>query len=260
METNPKDAIGRTKVPMSLFPPIAVAYGSVGMLEGMFKYGAVNYRAAPVAASVYLDAAFRHLAAWRDGEEYCVEIGDDGQPIELGPHLGNALACIAIILDARLHGTLIDDRPISNETTAFAQATEGLRKNVAALQKRFGHINPVHYTMDKVVLRTTAPGHKADWVTKNVIPAPILKAPTHPVPADMPAPLSPQVPAMPDLPGKTRRMPMHDKETLEKIEAEAQRIYKGWEHEHGYVPWVIRGNSDQQIEARRRARFNLGLS
>lgn len=100
-EFNPKNAIGRTKLPVHLWPSIATAYGSIGMLEGQTKYGRSNFRAAKVAASVYYAAAKRHLDAWFEGEE---------NTKEGGPHLGNALACIAIILDARLVGTLVDDR------------------------------------------------------------------------------------------------------------------------------------------------------
>lgn len=35
------------------------------------------------------------------------------------------------------------------------------------------------------------------------------------------------------------------------IEAKAKEIYKTWEREDGYVPWVEGGNSDKQNEARR---------
>lgn len=246
METNPKDSIGRAKVPMSIFPQIAVAYGAIGILEGQLKYGAVNFRATPVAASVYLDAALRHLAQWRDGQEMCLEQGADGELTELGPHLGNALACIAIILDARMHGTLVDDRPISQDNTALTREMEGLRKSVAALQTRFGSVNPVHYTLDKVTAVDSEVPGLARWVVKlpqpSKIPATPPKIPEAPAPAYWV-----QRPGLPPV----------EKATVETVETLAKKIYEGWIHWHGYVPWFDGGNSDMQVEARRQARARL---
>lgn len=55
-------------------------------------------------ASIYYDAARRHLAAWFEGEEFDP---DDGVP-----HLGAALACIAILVDSDAAGKLTDDRMV----------------------------------------------------------------------------------------------------------------------------------------------------
>ncbi len=123
---NPKDIIGRQKLPTHLWPATATAYGALGFLEGMTKYGRVNYRATPVAASVYYAAALRHLADWFEGEEYTKEGG---------PHLGNALACIAIIVDAKVNGTLVDDRQFTPLPGAYSdmvkELTELAKKLVA---------------------------------------------------------------------------------------------------------------------------------
>lgn len=70
---------------------------------GAAKYGAYNWRSKKVRRMVYLAAALRHLAADLDGEEIDSESGQ--------PHLAHALACMAILLDARSTGNLIDDRP-----------------------------------------------------------------------------------------------------------------------------------------------------
>lgn len=123
---NPKDIIGRQKLPTHLWPATATAYGALGFLEGMTKYGRVNYRATPVAASVYYAAALRHLADWFEGEEYTKEGG---------PHLGNALACIAIIVDAKVNGTLVDDRqftPMPGAYSAMVKELTELAKKLVA--------------------------------------------------------------------------------------------------------------------------------
>jgi hypothetical protein len=135
--TNPKDAIGSMKVPMGLFPAIAIAYGSLGMFEGELKYGLVNYRATPVRASIYLDALHRHIAKWASGEER-----DKKTKV---PHLGNALSCIAIILDARAAGTLIDDRGAAGG--GFAKELEGLTPVVEHLRTIFKDADPKHFTI-----------------------------------------------------------------------------------------------------------------
>jgi hypothetical protein len=112
---NPKDAIGSKKLPVHLWPNIATAYGSIGMAEGARKYGRNNFIAAPVRAHIYVAAAMRHLMAWMEGEEYS-EVGV--------PHLGNALATIAIILKARQNGTLIDDREFLTDIGEGAYGAE----------------------------------------------------------------------------------------------------------------------------------------
>ena len=63
-DTNPKDAVGTRKAPMSTLPMQVSFEVGVAMLEGARKYGRHNYRATGVMASVYFDAAIRHLAAW----------------------------------------------------------------------------------------------------------------------------------------------------------------------------------------------------
>lgn len=101
--TNPKDAIAiLTKPPLHLWPASATALGCLALLEGMLKYGRSNWRKSGVRASIYKDALDRHMSAWFEGEEL-----DPGSGV---PHLGHALACIAIIVDAQAAGKLVDDR------------------------------------------------------------------------------------------------------------------------------------------------------
>ncbi len=73
------------------------------MADGRRKYGLMNWREKPVSSTIYYDAAMRHLMAWFDGEQ----TARDSQV----HHLGHAMACMAIIMDAEAQGTLNDDRP-----------------------------------------------------------------------------------------------------------------------------------------------------
>jgi hypothetical protein len=41
---NPKDGIGNTKLPLHLWPFSATAQGSLALLDGMLKYGRLNWR------------------------------------------------------------------------------------------------------------------------------------------------------------------------------------------------------------------------
>jgi len=106
---NPKDSIGRSKLPLSLWPASATAVGCLGLLEGKIKYGRSNWRASPVSASVYIDALLRHVSLYSEGENLSSDVGN--------LHLGNALACLAILVDSAAHGTLVDDRQYTPSST-----------------------------------------------------------------------------------------------------------------------------------------------
>ena len=133
--TNPKDAIGSDKLPIHLWPATATALGSIAMLNGMLKYGRSNFRAVGVKTSIYIDAAKRHLDAFFEGEE-CDP--DDGVP-----HLAAALACIAIIVDARAAGKLNDDRQIAG---GYRQFVGELTPHVKRLKELHKDRAPKHYT------------------------------------------------------------------------------------------------------------------
>lgn len=115
--TNPKDKIGRMKPSISLIPPVANLLESEVMALGAFKYTKFNWRRGKVAASVYVDAMYRHLMAYMDGQTYDEESGM--------PHIAHARACTGILLDAFANGTLIDDRP---EKGKAAQLIKSLTK------------------------------------------------------------------------------------------------------------------------------------
>lgn len=134
--TNPKDAIATNKLPLHLWPETASAYGAMGFLDGALKYGRTNWRHAGVRASIYYDAARRHLAAWFEGE--------DTDPQSGVPHLGHALACIAILVDAKEAGKLNDDRAYPGGYAGLPQRFESL---VAELRAKHADKNPQHYTI-----------------------------------------------------------------------------------------------------------------
>lgn len=104
---NPKDILGRAKVSLSKLPSIAIAWGAAAMMDGARKYDAYNWRGNSVIASIYVDAAKRHLDLWFEGQR---EAEDSDVH-----HLGHAIACCAILLDAEATGNLDDDRQKGHE-------------------------------------------------------------------------------------------------------------------------------------------------
>jgi hypothetical protein len=92
-----------SKPGISSIPPVALLHCGGGMDNGAEKYGLTNWREHEVSASVYYNAAFRHLAAWWDGEQTASDSGVH--------HLGHVMACCAILLDAEHMDQLNDDRP-----------------------------------------------------------------------------------------------------------------------------------------------------
>ena len=103
--SNPKDSVGIKKVPFSTVPAQVIAELGLAFLEGARKYGRHNYRISGVMASVYYDAALRHLTAFWEGQDIDPDSGL--------PHLVKAMACCTIIRDAQIMSMLNDDRPPS---------------------------------------------------------------------------------------------------------------------------------------------------
>lgn len=102
-DTNPKDAIGISKAPLSVIPTPALHLLGLAMMEGALKYGRHNYREAGIRYSVYYDAMMRHMNAWWEGEDIDPDSGL--------PHPVKAMACMAILTDAIVMGNGNDDRP-----------------------------------------------------------------------------------------------------------------------------------------------------
>ncbi len=153
LDGNPKDAIGSAKAPSMTVPTTIQALDGLAMLEGALKYGRHNYRAAPVRASVYVDALERHLKSWIEGEEI--------DPDSDLPHLAKARACLGIILDAQICGTLIDDRPPAKVPPGFfaecnkkAAALVAKYPNPVAPYTQVGAKQPVEVELDALKART----------------------------------------------------------------------------------------------------------
>lgn len=118
--SNPKDAIGIDKVPLSTVPlPVLMEIG-LGMAEGAIKYGRHNYRAVGVRSSVYFDAAIRHLFAFWEGEDIDPDSGIS--------HVSKCIATLVVLRDAMIQKKLTDDRPP-------ASPKEWIKEMNAAMQK-----------------------------------------------------------------------------------------------------------------------------
>lgn len=137
--SNPKDLIGTDKVPLSLVPGSAIAYQSLGHLEGHLKYGLVNWREAGVRFSIYIDALLRHTQKLLNGE------WEDS--VTKVPHLGSMGACINIIIDAYESGKLIDDRP---KQAPVSETIDRLGANVKHLRQLYADRAPHHYFHEPV--------------------------------------------------------------------------------------------------------------
>lgn len=134
--TNPKDLIGSDKIPMHLFPQTATVYGAMALLEGAAKYGRANWRKIGVRASIYYDACMRHLTKWFEGQEIDEDSGL--------PHLAHALACIAIIIDAKEANKLKDDRMVEG---GYIELLKKFTPTVKVVKEKYKDKNPKHYTI-----------------------------------------------------------------------------------------------------------------
>lgn len=102
-ESNPKDAVGITKAPLSTIPTPVLYEVGLAMMEGALKYRRHNYREAGVRASVYYDAAQRHLNSWWENE--------DIDPASGISHISKAIAGLMVLRDAMMNDKFTDDRP-----------------------------------------------------------------------------------------------------------------------------------------------------
>lgn len=117
---NPKQAHGNARAPLQYVPPIVGIVASLAFEEGAEKYGAFNWREAPVQYTTYIAAAQRHLMRMMDGE--------DTDPITGVDHWGSVIACMGILADARHCAMLIDDRPKPGPAPALLNWVEETRR------------------------------------------------------------------------------------------------------------------------------------
>lgn len=100
---NPKDLIGAKKSPLAVVPAALALAAAPAMAVGANKYGPFNWRAQPVQVMTYIEAAFRHLYAFVDGQ-------DNAEDTDVS-HIGHALASLGILADAFAMNNVIDNRP-----------------------------------------------------------------------------------------------------------------------------------------------------
>lgn len=131
---NPKDALGIAKNPHCCVPLTVLAELGVAMMEGARKYGRHNYRCVDIRASVYYDAARRHLDAWWEGEDIDPDSGIH--------HIVKAIASLAVCRDGDIQGKLYDDRPPKTSPEFYkhlAEITSGVIKKYPECVKPYTH-------------------------------------------------------------------------------------------------------------------------
>ena len=176
--TNPKDALGSNKLPLHLVPPIAVAQEALALEYGMLQYGRANWRGVGVRATIYIDAVFRHMYAYLEGE--------DRDPDSGLSHLAHARACLAILLDAENLRNLTDDRQFPgnyrNGVDALTHEVGRLKKVVAAMGKDAPH----HYTIQDVLNAVPTPPDTGALYATPMASCDVSTPQKHAIPFDQP--------------------------------------------------------------------------
>ena len=133
-DTNPKEAIGVRKAPVSTLPAGVLLEAGTAMLEGATKYGRHNYRVHGARASVYYDASVGHLMDWWEGEDIDPDSGLS--------HVTKAIASLMVLRDTMLQGKLTDDRPPRSKVHK-----RDFNDTAAAIIDRNAHLSPHHCTL-----------------------------------------------------------------------------------------------------------------
>jgi hypothetical protein len=149
--SNPKDAVGSRKVGISNLPVPPLMEAAAALTEGSLKYGRHNYRDVGVRASVYYDAAFRHLGAWWEGEDIDAESGLS--------HVSKAIAGLLVLRDSMMSGNWQDDRPPRPQQGFVQEANDRVAAMIDARPdpvppfieegpKELGYGAPKHYVVE----------------------------------------------------------------------------------------------------------------
>lgn len=107
--TDPKASQAIQKPQLQLIPPALNEETAKALMRGAEKYGFFNWRENKVEMMTYLGAMKRHID--------CLIEGEDIDPDTGAHHLGCVAAGCGIVLDARKHGTLVDNRPPKGQNT-----------------------------------------------------------------------------------------------------------------------------------------------
>jgi hypothetical protein len=143
--TNPKDLVGFSKLPMHLVPVTARVYGALGHLDGYLKYGAWNWRMFGIKLSIYIDALNRHIEAIAAGEMIDPDSGL--------PHVSHILATANILADAYALAVLVIDTAPQRRAwklpepdyTTYREFINKMTPNVPRLIELHKGKNPRHY-------------------------------------------------------------------------------------------------------------------
>jgi hypothetical protein len=143
--TNPKDSVGCTKPPLHCIPTPVLFEIGMGMYEGGWKYREANWRVIGVRASIYYDAALRHLTAWWDGE--------DIDPASKIHHISKVMSCLAVLRDCQLqaeNGSGVDykdDRPPKSHVP-MSKLEDQFKAMLSRLQAEHGDRKPPYTQAD----------------------------------------------------------------------------------------------------------------
>jgi len=137
-QKNPKDGIGSSKVGLSVIPAQVLLESAVALYEGDRKYGRSNYRVAGVRASVYYDAAMRHLMAFWEGQDIDPDSGLS--------HVTKAIAGLMVLRDAMLNDMWTDDRPPKVKDIEFVNKLNDKTKD---LIKKYPNPVPPYTELNK---------------------------------------------------------------------------------------------------------------
>jgi len=138
-DTNPKDSVGCTKPPLHCIPMPVLFEVGMGMYEGGWKYREANWRVIGVRASIYFDAAMRHLTAWWDGE--------DIDPASKIHHISKVMSCLAVLRDCQMQAengsgvSYKDDRPPKSHVP-MSKLEDQFKAMLTRLQSEHGDRKP----------------------------------------------------------------------------------------------------------------------
>ncbi|QXP44080.1 hypothetical protein [Stappia phage SI01] len=124
MPPNPKQIYGDKKPDLRLLPLSAQLEQWGAHKDGALKYGPFNWRVNAVEANTYINAAKRHLELFAAGEDRTRDTDVH--------NLGAVMACCAILIDAALHGMMIDNRQKSSKECDLLHEMEDLVKRLTA--------------------------------------------------------------------------------------------------------------------------------
>lgn len=137
-DSNPKDAVGIRKVPMSVLPANVLMEAALGMMEGARKYRRHNYRVVGVRSSVYYDATMRHLMDYWEGEDIDTASGVH--------HLSKAISSLIVWRDALINDCCTDDRPPKVKDRGWLSK---LNSKASDIVDKFPNSEPAYTELDR---------------------------------------------------------------------------------------------------------------